>query len=145
MNWLDPFSRFFARFRYPVSLPEDVAKALGITVSNFLTFEQFLACLTSTDCRPVRLAKFMPREEAEELFSGSTEINRFGDRTAISYYFDHDGWLELSLIFKDGKLRRVYLNHRKITQEEGVEIPLCCSHVGSRLVMQQRSARLLRT
>ena len=40
MKVLNSFSHFFLRFRYPVSMPEDVAIALGIEISNYLIIEE---------------------------------------------------------------------------------------------------------
>lgn len=124
MKALDIFYRLLLRFRYPVSLPEDVAKALGIKVSNFVTFEEFVNYLTSNDCRPTRLLKFMPRDKAEEAFQGAQRTERFKQNTLISYYFS-EGWMEFVLFFDEqSRLRRVYLQHKHITQHEGIEIHL---------------------
>lgn len=135
-QWLQnikPFhriARLFARFRYPVSLPEDVAEALGVNVSNFLTFDELIKKLTSCDSNPLRLAKYMPRREAELAFSHATCIERFGRKTLISYYFS-EGWIEFVLEFDaDTLLRRLYLRHKDIEEEEGIEVLLCCSYLG---------------
>lgn len=118
------FHRFFLRFRYPVSLPEDVAQALGINVSNFLTFEEFVNQLISPACRPTRLTKFMPREQAEAAFQSALRKERFQQNSLYSYYFS-EGWMEFILLFDDqSRLRRIYLQHKKIAREEGIEIPL---------------------
>lgn len=130
MKALDSFYRFFLRFRYPVSLPEDIAEALGINVSNYLTFDEFVNQLTSPACRPTKLLKFMPRDKAEEAFRGALRKERFKQNTLFSYYFS-EGWMEFALLFDEqSRLRRIYLHHRKIAQEEGIEIPLC-KEVGS--------------
>lgn len=124
MKILNRLYRFFLRFRYPVSMPEDVAEALGITISNFLTFEEFVDQLTSPACRPTKLLKFMPREEAEQAFSGALRKERFKQNSLFSYYFN-GSWLEFVLLFDEqSRLRRIYLQHRQLKQDEGIEISL---------------------
>lgn len=131
MKVLDVLYRVFLRFRYPVSLPEDVADALGVQVSNFLSFEEFVNQLISPSCRPTRLKKYMPRAEAEAAFHGALRKERFKQNTLFSYYFN-EGWMEFVLLFDEhSRLRRVYLQHKKITRQEGIEIPLnkCCPEI----------------
>lgn len=124
MQILDKFYRFFLRFRYPVSLPENVAEALGASVSNFLTFDQFVHRLTNPYFRPERIKKYMPREEVEKAFESAQRQERFLHKTLCSYYFS-EGWVEFVLLFdENSKLRRIYLLHKSISKEEGVEIHL---------------------
>lgn len=124
MRNLSIFFRFFLRFRYPVSLPEDIADALGVNFSNYLTFEELFVRLTSPDCCPKRLMRFMPREQAEKAFVTAQRKERFAQNTLFSFYFN-EGWLEFSLHFdNDARLRRMYIQHKKIKQHRGVEIPL---------------------
>lgn len=136
MNMLKPFdriARFFARFRYPVCLPEDVVETLGIQVSNFLSYNELIKQISSCQTNPLRLARFMPRNEAESAFKHATCIERFGSKTLVSYYFS-EGWVGFVLQFdKQMQLRRVYLRHKDIKEEEGVEINLCCSYIGHRV------------
>jgi hypothetical protein len=121
---LDAVYRFFLRFRYPVTLPEDIGSALGIVASNHLTFEEFVGRLTCPSCRPTRLIKFMPREKAEEAFQTAQRKERFQQNTLISYYFN-EGWMEFVLHFDEqSRLRRIYVNHKQIEKERGIEIPL---------------------
>lgn len=116
--------RFFLRFRYPVTLPEDIGNALGIGASNYLTFDQFVRRLTSPSCRPTRLMKFMPREKAEEAFKTAQRTERFRQNTLVSYYFS-EGWMEFILHFDEqSRLRRIYIHHKHIEKERGIEIPL---------------------
>jgi len=113
------------RFRYPVSLPEDVAEALGVKMSNFLTFNKLLEHLTSNHCCPKRLTKYMPREIAEEAFLKAPRKEHFQKNTLFAYHFC-EGWLEFSLHFDDeSRLRRIYLQHKQIANNNGIEIPLC--------------------
>lgn len=124
MKMWDVLSRLLIRFRYPVSLPEDVAEALGIRMSNFLTFDEFVNELVSPECRPTRLSKFMPRDKAEEAFQGAQRTERFQQNTLISYYFS-EGWMEFVLSFDEhSRLRRIYLQHKQITSDKGIEIQL---------------------
>lgn len=121
---LNIMQRLLLRFRYPVSLPEDIAEALGVHVSNFLTFEEFVNQLASPECRPTKLMKFMPRDKAEDAFQGAQRTERFKQNTLISYYFS-EGWMEFVLSFDDhSRLRRIYLQHKQITSDSGVEIHL---------------------
>ncbi len=123
------FSRLWVRFRYPVSLPEDVANALGMPISNSLSYHDFIDYLTHLTQTPTRLAKYMPRELAEEAFQTALRKEKFCNSSLFSYYFN-DGWMEFVLQFDDqSRLRRVYIQHKDIIQDEGVEIPL--AHFGS--------------
>lgn len=122
--------RFLAHFRHPVSLPEDVSNALGITFSNFLSFPEFIHQLTSPNTIPSRLFKYMSRDDAEEAFETALRKERFAYTSLYSYYFN-DSWLEFMLQFDDeDRLRRIYLYHRdiQIRQGEGIEISLLQNH-----------------
>lgn len=124
--------RFFARFWHPVALPEEVVETLGVEVSNFLSFGDLIRCLNSCHCHPPSLAKYMPRKDAETAFKKPTCVEKIGNKTLISYYFN-EGWVEFVLHFDtDGRLRRIYLLHKEIEQDEGVEIQLSCSYIGDR-------------
>jgi len=129
----DRIARFFARFRYPVTLPEDVAESLGIKVSNFLSYNELIKKISTCESNPLRLARLMPRNEAESAFQHATCIERFGAKTLVSYYFS-EGWVGFVLQFDSQmQLRRIYLRHKEIEEEEGVEINLCCSYIGHRM------------
>lgn len=124
MKAISILSRFLTRFRYPVSLPEDIAQALGISLSNTQTFKEFVSQLIAPTLRQTTLSKFMLREQAEQVFINAPVKERFNQSTLISYYFN-EGWLEFVLKFDDrGCLRRLYMLHRDIPKEEGIEIPL---------------------
>lgn len=124
MKAIELFSRFFLRFRYPVTLPEDVAQALGIELSNYITFNQLVHFLTCPTCCPSKLKKFMTREQAEEAFQNAHCKELFKKNSLFSFYFS-EGWMEFSLEFDDeSRLRRMYLHHKSIIQDRGIEIPL---------------------
>lgn len=124
MSALDSLSRFFSRFRYPFTLPEDIANALGINVSNYVTFDEFMKLLTSPSCNPTKLTKFMPRKKAEGAFKGAQRKEQFTKNTLISYYFP-EGWVEFNLEFDgNSELRRVYIQHKQISEERGIELHL---------------------
>ena len=124
MKALHSFLRFFLRFRYPMTLPEDVAEALGVKCSNYLNFEEFVKYLTCPSCCPTRLERFMSREDAEQVFFSAQCKEIFKDRTLISYQFN-EGWMEFDLQFdSDSRLRRLYIQHNKIEAERGYEIKL---------------------
>ena len=121
---VDALILFFLRFRYPVSMPEDIAAALGIEVSKFITFKQFVSCLTSPSCCPTKLIRFMSRERAEEAFRSAIRKEHFHQNSLFSYYFN-EGWMEFVLHFDDqSRLRRLYIHHKDIQGEEGLEITL---------------------
>jgi hypothetical protein len=66
----------------------------------------------------------MNRGEAEALFHRAVRIERFSRHTLCSYYFK-DGWLEFILQFDEQQqLRRLYLHHKDLQQQEGVELSL---------------------
>jgi hypothetical protein len=124
MKALDWLFHCFLRLRYPVSLPEEIATDLGISASNFLTFEEFVQQLTCMTCRPRRLTRFMPRDEAEAAFQSAQRKELFGRNSLFSYYF-HEGWLEFILYFDEQeRLRRIYIQHKHLPYEQGIEIPL---------------------
>lgn len=115
---------FLTRFRYPVSLPEDIALALGVSLSNSQSFRDFVKQLVEPTLTPTTLSKFMMRDQAEQVFCNAPLKERFSQSTLISYYFN-EGWLEFVLKFDDhGCLRRLYMLHRDIPKEDGIEIPL---------------------
>lgn len=122
MRTIDQLCRFLLRFRYPVCLPEEVAHALGVNASNFMTFPQFIRQLSCANFRPSRLYKFMPREKAEEAFRNAHCTEQFRNSTLFSFYFP-EGWMEFVLEFDDiSRLRRVYMHHKHIKEERGIEL-----------------------
>jgi hypothetical protein len=107
-----------------VTLPEDVAQALGIELSNYITFDKLVTSLTCPSCQPSKLRKFMNRERAEDAFRNAHSKELFKKNSLFSFYFS-EGWIEFSLEFDDqSRLRRLYLHHKSIQQERGIEIPL---------------------
>lgn len=124
MKTLDCFFRFFIRFRYPVTLPADIAESLGVKLSNFISFDELVNTLIDPACSPTKLTKLMPRKEAENAFMGAQRKESFCRTTLISYYFN-EGWLEFNLQFDtESRLRRVYLQHKKIESDKGIELQL---------------------
>ena len=124
MALLDAFMHLITRFRYPVSLPQDIAYALGIEIANKVRFPQMLSILTNPSCKATTLAKHMSRETAERRFQGALRKEWFGQKTLFSYYF-LEGWLEFELQFDSSScLRRVYIHHKKIPDPHGVELLL---------------------
>lgn len=124
MKRFDSIQRLFTRLRYPVSLPEEVAEALGIELPNTLSFSELVARLSHLSSPPTTLHRFMLREKAEESFVKAPKVERFCTTTLFSYYF-YEGWLEFILRFDDeGRLRRLYLQHKSLPADDGVEIAL---------------------
>jgi hypothetical protein len=112
------------RWRYPVCCPEDIASALGVSLSNHICFEELVAQLTNKGYHASSLEKYMPREGAEAVFSHAQCVERFQNMTLVSFYFS-EGWMEFSLYFDSNeRLRRLYLQHQYIPSQLGIEIAL---------------------
>lgn len=109
MYLIEALTRLLSRFRYPCSLPEDVAQALGIHLANCLSFDEFIALLGQPECRPTKLRKYMQRQKAEDAFQTALKKETFGSLSLFSYYFNK-GWLVFALHFDEqARLRRIYL------------------------------------
>jgi hypothetical protein len=113
MQFFSAVREMLIRFRYPVSLPEDVAESLGVAIDNTIEFQNFINICHSL--RPTRLTKFMPRMEAERAFHSALRKEKFSCSSLYSFYFN-EGWLEFELQFDaNSLLRRVYLHHKLIS------------------------------
>lgn len=122
MKALKPLLYLFTRFRYPVSMPEDVASDLGFDITNSLKFKEFIHCLTDPCRRPSKLTRFMPREQAEEIFRLAKRKEKFQKDTLFSYHFK-GGWMEFILHFDEqSRLRRLYMRHRDLKQKHEISI-----------------------
>lgn len=114
--------RFFLRFRYPLSLPEDIAIALGIPLSNFLCFDEVIAHLIHPQMKPSNLEKFMPRTEAEKAFGNALRKESFQNLSLFFYHFN-GGWMSFMLQFDEqSRLRRLYIQHKNLRMKH--EIPI---------------------
>lgn len=123
MKILNRLLQVYWRFQYPVSLPEEIAEALGINASNGIGFTEFIRQLSSPSCAPTKLKKFMSREEVEATFAKALRKERFARHSLFSYYFNK-GWLGFYLQFdQDSKLRRVWVQHKAL-ERDNVEINL---------------------
>lgn len=124
MKFFNYFLRLYSRIQYPVSLPEEIASALGIRATNDLAFDDFIRLLTSPACLPTRLRKYMRREDAEAAFDTAIKKERFSRHSLFSYYFNN-GWMGFYLQFdQESKLRRIYVQHKVLKKQDGVEIDL---------------------
>jgi len=122
MHLFQPLSRLFVRFRYPRSTPEDVAHDLGLTCTNLLTFQEFMCYLTNSKHQLTKLSRFMPREQAEEIFCLALRKEKFSKDSLFSYHFK-GGWVEFILHFDDqSRLRRVYVRHKDLKQTHEIAI-----------------------
>ena len=109
MQLLENFSRLLSRFRYPVSLPEDVAGDLGLVLPNTLPFKEFVRILASPSSSPANLRKWMPRFKAEAFFQSAVRREIFKSNSLFSYKFTQ-GWVVIALYFnEDALLTRLFL------------------------------------
>jgi hypothetical protein len=107
MQLLENISRLLSRFRYPVSLPEDIAADLGISLSNHLSFDALIESLSSLS--PSTLSKWMPRFKAENVFQSAIRKEIFKSCSLFSYKFNQ-GWVVIALYFnEEARLTRVFL------------------------------------
>lgn len=122
MKMFKPLLHLFARFRYPVSMPEDVASDLGLEITNSLNFKEFIHCLTNLHYRPTKLTRFMPREQAEDAFRLAKRKEKFQQDSLFSYHFK-GGWMEFILQFDgESRLRRLYVRHKDLKQKHEISI-----------------------
>lgn len=121
---LESVERLLSRFRHPVSLPEDVAKDLGVHLANSLTFEELIFALGRPGAYPKKLKRWMSRREAESAFQGAIRKEIFRSSSLFSYYFNK-GWIVMTLYFdEDDLLRRLYVQCPSCESIEGFDIPL---------------------
>jgi hypothetical protein len=119
---VDIFVDFLLRFRFPCTLPSELANSLGVDIPRYPTFAELIQNISHST--PTKLHRFMPREEAENLFTTAQRKEQFVEQSMFSYYFN-EGWVEFVLQFdRQSRLRRLYLNHKSIQNDEGIEIPL---------------------
>lgn len=122
MTALDHLCRLLVRFRYPFSAPADIASALGIHASHFLTFNTLISHLTNPNCKPATLSKYMPRSQAESAFATALRKERFQSDSLFSYHIN-GVWLEFVLHFDDqARLRRLYLSHKDFKEKHEISI-----------------------
>ena len=66
----------------------------------------------------------MPRRQVDAAFSNARRKDTFQHRSIYSYYVG-DGWLEFTLHFdENSRLRRLYVDHKNLQKEGGVELKL---------------------
>lgn len=124
MQLLESLTRLLSRFRYPVSLPEDIAHDIGMHLPNSLNFQAFLKLLASPHQRPAKLRKYMSRALAESTFESALKKEMFKSCSLFSYYFNK-GWLVFALYFdEDSRLRRVYLQCPACASIDGFDLSL---------------------
>ena len=120
-------TRILARFRHPISLPEDVESALGVPLSNFLSFEQVVTTLKKPSCLPTKLLRYMPRKDAEKSFQTACNTHccqkeSFLNLSIFTYDFNGKS-ISFELRFDDqAKLRRIYLNHSGNIEEQELHL-----------------------
>ena len=124
MTLMDSLTRLLSRFRYPVSMPEDVAHDLGFHLPNTLSFCDFLKLLGTSQYRPTKLWKLMPRELAETSFETALKKENFKSSSLFSYYFNKS-WLVFALYFdENSRLRRLHLQCPSCVTVKSFDIPL---------------------
>lgn len=116
------FKIFFVRFRYPVSLPEDIGKDLGLEIDNHMSFQEFINKLTDPRLRPSTLSRLMSREEAEKKFNRALKKESFLQQSLFFYHFN-GSWMGFTLDFdENSRLRRLYLMHRDLKKKHEISI-----------------------
>jgi len=124
MTVIDTLLEVFVRLRYPVSLPADIAQALGIEIKNTIKFKDLMNQITQKDFTPNRLVKFMSKDVAELAFQKAARKEYFCNSTLFSFYFI-EGWLEFELHYDESaRLRRLYIHHKMISTLESQEIAM---------------------
>lgn len=124
MKSMEFLKNLFVRFRYPISLPKDIEEATGVELPNTLSFEEMIQLLSKSCFCPKKIQKFMPRYKVESIFKTAKLCERFCDRTLFSFCFT-EGWIEFVLKFDScSRLRRIYLMHKQVEEDCGIEIPL---------------------
>lgn len=124
MDLLENLTRLLSRFRYPVSLPEDVSHDLGIYLPNTLSFQNFLKLLASPHHRSTTLRRYLSRSQAEGALKSALRKETFKSCSLFSYYFNK-GWLVFTLYFDEkARLRRVYIQCPACEAIEGFDLPL---------------------
>lgn len=103
MLLIENFAKLLTRFRYPVSLPEDVARDLGLHLPNSLSFNAFMEALASPNLKPKTLKKGMPRYKAESVFISAVRQEIFKTTSLFSYKFSQ-GWVVIALYFTEDSL-----------------------------------------
>lgn len=116
--------RLMSRFRYPVSLPEEIACDLGLMIPNTIQCKDLIRFLSSPNLPPIKLKKYMPRFRAESHFRSPVKSESFPNRTLFSYYLGK-GWVVVSLYYDDqALLRRVSLQFPKNLEDISLDLPL---------------------
>ncbi len=124
MKWFEDFRYFLRRLKYPASLPEDIAEALGVECVEGLSFRELLDVVTDGKFRPGTLHKFMSRSESEAFFRSAMRTEFFRNNSLFSYYINR-GWMGFELEFdSESRLRRLYFKHRCVEYDRGIEIML---------------------
>lgn len=128
MQLRESLMRLMTRFRYPVSLPEDISKDLGISLPSTLSFKVFLGLLAAPSSRATKLRKWMSRSEAEAAFQRALKRETFSSCSLFSYYFNQ-GWVVIALYFDaNARLRRAYF-----------QCPACESMHGFDILLEEES------
>jgi hypothetical protein len=123
-RFVDLFKHSVVRLRYPFSMPEEIGLDLGLDVTNSTDFDSLLKFLRSSSCYPRNLRRYMKKDEAEALFSHAFRSDHFREKSIHCYYFKQ-GWVEFELVYDNAdRLRRIILQSRDISADEGVEIKL---------------------
>lgn len=124
MQLVEQFTRLISRFRYPVSLPEDLANDLGVKLANTVSFRQIIRVLHSSDFRCSRLKRLMDRQLAEDIFRSALKKESFKSSSLFSYYYNKS-WLVFALYFdSENRLLRLYVQCPSCSQMEGFDIHL---------------------
>lgn len=124
MSLLYALNRLLHRFRYPVSMPDDLANDLGVSITSNPSFGDFIEYLKISANRPTKLWKMMPRYQAERRFQSALKKEVFPGSTFFSYSFQHS-WLLVVLHFDaQSRLRRLHVQCPSSIDKKSFDIPL---------------------
>ncbi len=124
MKFLDSCLRLFCQFKYPLSLPDEVALAIGMRQANFIPFDLLCKTITPPRDAPKALKKYMNRKEAEKVFKSA--LSRKFEPLQSHFSYTVDGTtVNFTLHFdQNERLRRLVVQREEIYFAKGIDIPL---------------------
>lgn len=124
MRWWEVIFSCLARIRYSGTPHTEIALALGIVPPQTLCVRKFVKQVARRCELSQTLYRFMGKKEAEKQFDNALIKEHFKNFSLFSYKFP-GGWLQFALKYDtEHKLRRLYIHHKFLPQQEGIEVTL---------------------